>query len=412
MTPADPRRSIATTCLAITLAFALTACGAPDPSPSAAVSASPAVASSPAVSPSTGAAAIASPPHPSPSQAPTADVAKRFLAILTGPTFTANATITGEVTIGSARFAVSGTSAIRGADNRQAITIAIPGAPQTTESLTTDGVSYAKRQGHWFVKPAAPTGSTTGPDLASAMRSVLDVVDTGVESKGGRALHHLKPRNAASIPISAIRATDPTGDGALAFDFYVEDDGTPVLMDIQAAWTQTNGTAREPVSMTIEYAFSNVGGRVVIDPPDQVWQTFTSKRFGYSMAYPSDWETHQSGGKTKPDSILSADEAGLAVYRYPREGSSLNAATSRYVNTLKRLSKATVTKNEPVRIAGLRARRLEWSATFQGTRAWIIEVVLVRGKFIYFFEYTGLEKTGASDRRIFSDLVSSVTFPS
>jgi hypothetical protein len=270
---------------------------------------------------------------------------------------------------------------VRGPDNRQSISVAIPGAPQTSESITTGGISYAKSKGVWLVKPAKPSGPAGG-DLASAMRSILDVTDVGIETRHGLALDHLEPRDGASIPMSAIGATSSTGDGVVTFDFYVEDDGTPVIMAVEATWTQANGAKKTPAAMAIDYTFSNVGGRIAIAPPDRVWATFTSKRFGYSIAYPSDWEAHSSAGKTKPDELLGADSTGVYVNRYPTRGATLNQVTSGYLAELKRTSRAKVTANKAASVDGLRARRVEWSATFDGTRVWEIDTLVVRGKVV------------------------------
>ena len=217
------------------------------------------------------------------------------------------------MTVGTATYAFTGTSQIDGQDNHQTITIAIPGATERTETLTLDGVKYENRGGLWFEKSATEQGSGPGSDFSSILKSILDVTDVGVVTKDGRSLHHLKPKNDTPIPISAIGMADPGGDGTVTFDFYARDDGTPVVMAMNAKWTAVDGSARTPVRMTLDYTFSNVGGLVDIARPAQVWTTFTSKRFKYSIALPSDWEAEQSKGKKKPDILLSADVTGVYV---------------------------------------------------------------------------------------------------
>ena len=198
----------------------------------------------------------------------------------------------------------------------------------------------------------------------------------------------------------------------MTFDFYARDDGTPVVMAMNAKWTAVDGAARTPVRMTLDYTFSNVGGQVDIARPAQVWTTFTSKRFKYSMAIPSDWEAEQSKGKKKPDILLSADVAGVYVYRFPTYGASLNGGTSAYVNEIKgSKTKAKVTSNKAATVDGSRARRLEWTNVYQGTRTWNIDAVVVRGKYVYFFEYSSLEKLTNADRDLFDSFITSVTLP-
>ena len=242
------------------------------------------------------------------------------------------------------------------------------------------------------------------------MRSILDVTDVGIETRQGQALHHLEPRDRASIPMSAIGATTSTGDGVVTVDFYVKDDGTPVVMAIEASWTQVNGAATMAASMAVDYTFSNVGGRIAIAPPEEVWATFTSKRFGYSIAYPSDWEAHPSAGKTKPDELLGADSTGVYVNRYATKGATLNQVTAGYLAELKRTSKAKVTSNTATSVDGLRARRVEWSATFDGTRVWEIDTLVVHGKQAYYIGYATLEKPTATDRTIVENLIASMAF--
>lgn len=414
MNPGYQPRTITTIVIAISLGIALAACGSPavspggssaNAAPSARATASPAGSAASGTGSSAGAGGGSSSAYPSMSPANALSAFKKIM----GSAFRGNASLTGEMTVGSATFPITGTSAFSGPDNHATMTIAITGAPRRSETLSVGGVSYIKQGGHWFQKPAPAAGSRAASSLSQVLQSALDVSDVGIEVRNGQALHHLKPRGNAAIPISAIGVNDPGGDGTMAFEFYVRDDGTPVVMAITAAWTDVNGSVRQPVTMHIDYTFSSVGGQIDIAPPLAVWATFTSKRFGYTVAYPSDWDTYPSRGKKKPDALESAELTGMYVYRYPTDGATLNSATSGYVIELKR-TKAKVTSNKPTKIAGLRARRLEWTQVYQGTREWNIEAIVVRGKYVYFFEYGSLAKTTDADRTLFNDLISSVTF--
>jgi len=406
MTRETRSRRLATTVLALTLVIGVGACDSPAPSPS--TTPGPSASSTP--TPTRSPAAATATPTASPT--PRVDAARTFLAILSSRTFAATAKITGELTVGSATFPVSGTYDVRGADNRQSFTIAVPGASQATQSMTVGGVAYVMHDGLWFVKPAAPAGSTSNADLASSLRSLLDLVDTGTVTRGGRTLHHLEPRGDASIPLSAIGASDPTGDGVVALDFYAEEDGTPVVMTIAATWTQPSGKTTQRASMTVDYTFSNVGGQIVIAAPQQVWATFKSKRFGYSTAYPVDWEAKQSPRKTQPDTIISYEETGFVGIRTPTGGYSLNSLTSGYITWLKRTgSKVSVTSNNATTLDGAKARKLEWTGIYDGSRAWHVDVVVVRGKYVYVFDYVSLSKLSDGDRALFDGFVSSMALP-
>jgi hypothetical protein len=410
-----PSRTVATTLLVMSLVAGLVACGPTSASPNgSARPASPGATASQSASAgeipvgTAGAAVGGAIGELSP--APSVDVAALFTKAMRVP-LTANASVEGEMTIGSATYPFEGESTIDGPDNHQTVTVSIPGAPERTETMTLDGIKYVNRGGLWFEDPKA-LGSGSGSDLSSVLKSVLDVTDAGVVTKGGESLHHLKPRQDAPIPISAIGMADPGGDGTATFDFYARSDGTLAALAMNATWTAVNGSARTPVRMTLVYTFSNVGDPVVIERPAQVWTTFTSKRFKYSIALPSDWEAEQSKGRKKPDVLLSADVAGVYVYRFPTYDASLNSVTSAYVDDLKRSkTKAKVTSNKPATVDGSRARRLEWTNVYKGTRSWNIDAVVVRGTYVYFFEYSSLEKTTKADRDLFDAFLNSVTLP-
>jgi len=166
------------------------------------------------------------------------------------------------------------------------------------------------------------------------------------------------------------------------------------------------------MTMTIEFAFSRIGGPVVVGQPPEVWTTFTSKRYGYSVAYPADWDLKQSAKKAEPDAIYSADESAFFVYRYATGGTSLNAITSTYVRNTKRTEKKVAfTSNDPATIDGSKARRLEWNATFKGTRHWSLEAVVVRGKFVYFFQLDSLAPVTNADRDRYESFLSTIDLP-
>jgi hypothetical protein len=415
MDPRHPSRTVATTLLVISLVAGLAACGPTSASPNGSATrassiapASPSPAAGEIPVGSAGAAVGGAIGGMSP--APGVDVAALFTRAVRDP-FRANASVKGEMTIGSVTYPFEGEATIDGRDNHQTIIVSIPGAPERTETMTVGGIRYANRGGLWFEDPKAEA-SGPGTDFSSVPKSLLDVIDAGVVTKGGQSLHHLKSRQDAPIPVSAIGMADPGGDGTATFDFYVRSDGTLAVLAMNAKWTAVDGSSRTPVRMTLDYTFSDVGGPVAIERPGQVWTTFTSKRFKYSIALPADWEAEQSTGRKKPDILLGAKSAGVSVYRFPTQGASLNNGTSAYVDDLKRSkTKAKVTVNKATTVDGSRARRLEWTNVYKGTRYWMIDVVVVRGRYVYFFEYTSSEKTAKADRDLFDGFVNSVTLP-
>jgi hypothetical protein len=330
---------------------------------------------------------------------PAVDAAKAFLATMQRGDFQAEATITGQATVAATTLDISGSFTVRGADNHTVLKV----ATMTEETLTSNGTTYERRNGLWFVKPGT-TGGSNG--LASAFQRLLDVRDAGVVTRDGRPLHRIVS-NGPPLPLSAMGMD---GEGTLTIDFYVEDDGTLRVMAVHVDGTPAGSTT--PMAMTIEFAFTKIGGPVVVGQPPAVWTTFTSKRYGYSVAYPADWDPKQSPKKSEPDAFYSADASGYFVYRYATEGNSLNALSSAYIRNTKRAgTKVAVTSNDPATVDGSKARRLEWNATFKGTRHWSLEAVVVRGKYVYFFQLDSLAPITNADRDGYESFLSTVDLP-
>ena len=394
----DSRRRLVMAAVAAALVISVGACAPTTETPSATPGGSPGASANPTAGPSSSPAPT---PSASPSTGARTDPVAGFRTRFAGG-FAAEADITGELTIGGIAYPITGSYQVRGGDNH--LVMNLPGAP-TTETLAVGGVSYERRGGLWFERPASPGAASGG--LASAMRAVLDVRDAGVVARDGGSLHHLVPRTAAPLPLSTLGIANASDDGSVSIEFFVEDDGTLRVMALGATWTPTGST--EPVSMSIEYAFGNIGGAISIERPDRTWATFSSKRFAYSLAYPSDWEPQTGRRKNDPDVLVTAGEAGVYVYRTPSEGYSLNALTSDYVAQIKRNgAKATIVSNRPAAIDGEKARRVEWTAVFDGRRSWGLDAVVVRGRFVYVFDYAMLTKPTAADRADFDAIVSTI----
>jgi hypothetical protein len=94
---------------------------------------------------------------------PAVEAAKAFLATMQRGDFQAEATITGEATVAATALDVSGSFTVRSADYHTVLKV----ATMTEETLTSNGVTYERRNGLWFVKPAT-TGGSTGSPLRSS----------------------------------------------------------------------------------------------------------------------------------------------------------------------------------------------------------------------------------------------------
>ena len=404
---------LATVVAGLVLVTTVAACGsAPSPSPGAPAASSPAAPAPVSGEPSPSGSASSAPSSSAGSNGATGsgggsaimspqpiDAAKAFLSTLQRGDFEAEATITGQATVAAKTLDISGTYTVRGADSHTIMKV----ATSTQETLTTNGVTYERRNGLWFVKPATSGGSS---GIGSAFQRVLDVREAGIATRDGDELHHLVS-NGPPLPMSAMGMD---GQGTITIDFYVEDDGT--LRDMVMRLDGTPAGSPGPMTMTMDFAFSKIGGPVVVGQPPQVWTTFSSKRYGYSVAYPADWDVEPSPSKSKPDSFWSADESGFFVYRYPTGGASLNSITSTYIRTTKRAgTKVALTSSDPAQVDGNKARRLEWAATFKGTRHWSLEAVVVRGKYVYFVQFDSLAPITNADRDRYESFLSTIDLP-
>jgi hypothetical protein len=392
MTARRPSRGPASILLAVLVAIVLGACTVP-------------AASGPGVRPG-GSPSVEAAPASSPSPTEPPDVVARFRAVIGDPGFSARVTITGEIAIGDGHFPITGTAAFRGLDHQEAMAMSTPGAEMADEARTVDGVRYERRDGLWFQMSPGTGDGPGGTNLAAAL---YDIVDLGIVTREGRALHHLTARDAVAVPLSAFGVADPTGDGVVSVDLYVTEDGAPAAMVIEAAWTAFVGATPEAATMTIEYAYAGVGSPVVIAKPDQVWTTFTSDRYGYAIAYPLDWEAQQSPGWYEPDTLASAAGIDLWVWRHPTEGDSLDQLVSGYVGWLESPDvRGDVTADEATTLDGEQARRLEYTVVADGNRQWEQAVMVVRGDSAYCFAICVLHELTEADRGLFDQLLSTV----
>jgi hypothetical protein len=116
--------------------------------------------------------------------------------------------------------------------------------------------------------------------------------------------------------------------------------------------------------------------------------------------------------RENPTSSGAPDWTGVLVWRFATKGLTLNEITSGYVRQIKRGSKGSVASNNAATVDGSKARRLEWTAVFDGTREYETEVVVVRGKHVYFIMYGRSEKLTDADRALVDAFLSTVDLPS
>jgi hypothetical protein len=350
-------------------------------------------------------------PAPSPSAAPTpVDAVPAFLQKVASPSFAGRSDVTGHMKVADQSFAIEGSLDVNGPNSHTLLSIAAPGqAPQ--EAVTVDGATFTKTGSVWYAAPVQARSNALG----DALRSPGQLTDVGVVDKDGRSLHDLKPSanviDPALLGLTASSISNATG----TIEFYVTEDGSLVVMDLSATWTQKADSGSVPASMALEFAFSCTGCAVSITAPDPIFKTFTSKLFHYKVGAPEDWDAVLSGSSKKPDYFESADATFLAGSRASASGMNLNE----WVKTLIACDKITACagwtayrqeSNVAAQLDGVAARRISFQAIYKGTTTYQIVVVAVRSGYTTILELNDNAGHERADRVLMDQIVGTFAF--
>jgi hypothetical protein len=403
-TPSPGRR---TSLLFVIVSVVAAACGSP-PAPSAPVASSLA-----APSPSASAAA-ASPRPASPSAGPSTqpstrlDVVEAFRSKMASVR-SFEATIDGMVTVGENMVPVGGTLQVSGSDSHQVLTMMPGGEPRTTETIKVDGTTYTRRGDAWFA--AAPSSTGTGGIDDAFVKAMTGLTDVGTVSKDGQTFHRLTPPPGTTLLLSSFgAATAGSADGPMTIEFYAKDDGTPAGIGIDGTWTQKVDKVDQTASMHLDFAL-DTAKTMTIDKPSPIWVTGKSKRLGYAVAYPAEWDVELARKTSGGDYYYGLNGEGFAVTRTAKCKCTLNATAIEVIRYERQHVKGfKVVRNSTARVAGLRARVIESRGTYDGARSWDLTYLVVRGKYLYVFDYSAPHPLKAADRAIAQQLVGSVAF--
>jgi hypothetical protein len=267
----------------------------------------------------------------------------------------------------------------------------------TSEAINATGARYVKTAGQWFEAGAAAPES-----LMTALLSVDgQVTDTGVETVGGKDLHHLTIAPPATLPAALQLAGKGVTVVAGTVDAWVEEDGTPVLMRLAAEWDQAAGKKTAHGSKSIDLTFAEVGGQVAVTPPARVWAWQKSKKYGYRIGYPADWQFEKAKGKFI-DTYWGYDGDLLGVERSKSYGASLNTITSYVTKNAKAINRKAVkvTSNKPGKLGSLKARIVGYNGKIGKKRYWFVLYLAVKGGKLYWVELRTDKKTDATDKAL------------
>ena len=347
---------------------------------------------------------------PAPTPSPTPDitgVAETALTKLVTPGVEAD--VSGTLTSTAGPWPVNGTVTLSGQDQRTDITVTEGTTKVETVAIIAAAQPFvAKGSGPFFAAPklAAGFGPASGDTLYSVITSITALQDMGTETHAGQSLHHLKPTTTVAAAPFAFGLTDATIKGAaMTVDVYADDTGTPILMAIGGTWQQVVG--RSTLALTAAFDVTFRAGVATVVAPDEVWATFSSKRFLYHAAKGTDWTLSTKNAKV--DEIETTDDAFIdltSVASHVSLTSFTNTAIS--VDT-KDLGKKPE-KNESIRVGGVPARLLTFHGTYKQTKLYFLDATVVYGGRAYDIGYTTIPGTEANDKATFLEFLATFGF--
>jgi actin-like ATPase involved in cell morphogenesis len=353
----------------------------------------------PAASPTLPAALVA-PAATAPSASP-ADLASTFIDTVTNPAFAAKATVTGRIKLAGITVPVSGEAHIAGTDSQTALTVRAPGATERIESIDAAGKTYERTTGGPWVEQEGPAPKTIG----QLFKEMNGVVDVGVETKAGRQLHHLRPRDTPKGIVDAIGLRDPSIRNATAtIDVYADDRGTPVVLSFGAKWTQLAPGQSAPATATIDFDLTDIGIPQAVAPPADAWQPYRSSKWKFTIAHPFGWTLEQLADYDRFTGPLG-ELLLVARFNVPR-GTTLAAGVAQQSEQLRKLF-ATRDSVKNITLDGQPARLLIYHLVTQEQRIHIVEAVTVRGSFLYLVQWYKVAGTEAADRKVFNQFLST-----
>ena len=352
--------------------------------------------------PAASSAAIEAPPPSSdPSSPPSVtpvDASAAFVATITDPAFGVLVEITGETTVGTVRYTVDGTMTLDAGNSELDLTTTAASRTSHVRTLVVDDARYTMSTppGMWFAADDTAEAALAGAILSASP----GVTDAGAELKDGATLHHLVIEPPAALGEALGIRRDTYTSVTTTMDAWVEEDGTPVVIELRASWTQSANDKPVDVTKALDLAFSPLPPDTTIEAPEIAWQWNTSTRFKYRMAYPVGW-TLKPGTTKYADAYYGFDDNAVFASRGRNQGlslSQLSGALSRYLPQITSVKSPKVLSNKAGRLGPLPARKIEYTYSAGGKRYYSLMYLAVSGSDYYVVEYETQRKTTDEDR--------------
>jgi hypothetical protein len=361
----------------LTAAALVAACGSPPPTPApseaASEAASPAPTASATVAPS---ATIA----PSPSPSAETDVAAAFDQTISDPLWSPHITVKAVSKVGSQTIPMTGTIDVSLGTSHTVITSGQGNAATTEEVISTGAVKYTRQYGAWFKSDA-----TSDSSLGKMITQAAIFTDAGVQAKGGQQLHHMILPVGTVIPATALGVPASATDTQVTLDGWADGEGNPVVIDINASWSQASGSTQVPVDVTMELTIGGAAQTVEIPTDDDLWAVKTSKVQHIQLAVPTTWD-YTKGSTKKYDYFDGYDGSFIAIGRFKATGATLNGLVSyarAHLSTWTGLTGAKVTKASATKLAGVSARVLMIRGKYKGVTKNHFDIVALKGGYFY-----------------------------
>ena len=342
-----------------------------------------------------------------PSSTPGPDVgtllAEQFGKVTSGAT-----TMTGTLLVGDRQATLTASGVFNGPDSTQSISTTFGGVATTQQSATVAGRRYLQvGDGPWLSdESSGGKGDRLNAELKLAIAAGRDL-DAGV---AGAASHTIE---AADRPFDPAIMGFGAGasPGKATFTFEARPDGTPVSVGIAATWRQASGPTSVDASLELTLTFTGLNSSPRIAAPADVWERFSSKRWAFAGAYPSDFDLTSEG---EYDLLVGADGTFVTLARGSNEGSGLNVLANGEVALLKQMLRTKAVANDAIAVGGLKGRLLSAKGTSRalGGKVIVYEAIAVQGKFAYVFLWVSAAGTEATSLATFRQLVSAITIDS
>ncbi|HLX35574.1 MAG TPA: hypothetical protein VKR30_10090 [Candidatus Limnocylindrales bacterium] len=350
-------------------------------------------------------AAASAAPTETASPSPT-DVSQAFTAQIVAAT-KGSMKLTGQLQLGEQIGDVSGSLTYVGGDSDQLTTITLAGVTSSTHSIHVGGFGYTQiGDGPWFQDAVAPK---VGQDMFSVLKGLSSLVDKGVEQHDGVAAHRIELAPGAALPAAAFGLTDPKiVNPTITLVFYADDTGKPLAMVVTATWSQTVAGQAVPVTMTLDFTFTQIGGTLTVAIPDHVWQTYTSKRFHYKLSYPDDWDLYLKDKHF--DYFDSPSITYVAVERFKSSGIALNIWAQVAIAYDKSHYHGTGISNVAFKLAGVSGRLITAYLTVSGKKVVTYEVIAIKGGYLYDVVWESPKGNEATDLGTFKEMLATFAY--